>query len=120
MTEINEDYEFIREIGRGNYAKVFLGRCYETEEIVAIKVLPKRKVCETDRNLVATLNEIDVMRSINHPNIMKMHRVYEDDESIFLVNQYAGSGELFTRILRRGRFSEQRAARFFVNLLAAL
>jgi serine/threonine protein kinase len=120
MTEIREDYEFVREIGSGNYAKVYLGRSNETEEIFAIKVMSKELISKNERNMTATLNEIDVMRFVDHPNVMKLYRVYEDDESIYLVLGFAGCGELFTRILRRGKFKELRAARFFWNLLTAL
>jgi serine/threonine protein kinase len=99
MTEISEDYEFVRDIGHGNYAKVYLGRSYETDETVAIKSVAKHIISKNERNMVATLQEIDVMRAIDHPNILKLYRVYEDQDTMYLVMGYAGSGELFTRLL---------------------
>jgi serine/threonine protein kinase len=46
-----------------------------------------------------------------------MYSVYEDEESVSIVVQYAGYGELFNCILRRGKYSENRAARLFKKLL---
>jgi serine/threonine protein kinase len=110
----------VREIGSGNYAKVFLARSNETEDIYAIKTISKEVVGKNARNFSALLNEIDVLRFVDHPSILKLYRVYEDEVSIHLILGYAGYGELFTRILKRGKFTEQRAAQFLLNLLTSL
>ena len=52
------------------------------------------------------INEIDVMRFINHPSTLKIFRTYDDNEFIHLVLEYVQGGELFTRIIKRGKFSE--------------
>jgi len=69
---------------------------------------------------VALLNEIDVMRFVDHPNIMKLYRVYEDGEHIHLVLGYCNGGELFSRIIKRGKFNEKSSSQLIAHLLEAL
>jgi len=120
LTEVREDYEFIREIGSGNYAKVYLVRCHEDGLNYAIKSISKETISKNARNFTALINEIDVMRYVRHPCVLSIERVYEDVEHIHLVIDYVSGGELFTRIIKRGKFSEKTAALFAQNLLVAL
>jgi serine/threonine protein kinase len=79
LSEVREDYEFIREIGSGNYAKVYLVRSNEDSQTYAIKSISKETISKSERNMVALINEIDVMRFVNHPSTLRIHRTYEDD-----------------------------------------
>ena len=120
LTEVLEDYEFIREVGAGNYAKVYQARSNEDGRTYAIKSIQKSMISQSERNLSALINKIDVMRFINHPGTLAIHRTYEDDKHIHLVLDYSGGGELFSRVIKRGKFSEQTAAQFAKNLLIVL
>jgi serine/threonine protein kinase len=60
------------------------------------------------------------MRYVNHPLVLCIHRVYEDLDHIHLVLDHVPGGELFSRIIKRGKFCEQNAAQFASNLLQAL
>lgn len=60
------------------------------------------------------------MRYLDHPGVMQLHRVYEDENFIHLVMTYTYGGELYTRIIKRGKFSEKTAAKFIQNLLHTL
>jgi serum/glucocorticoid-regulated kinase 2 len=70
LTEITEDYEFLREIGAGNYAKVYLARCNEDGQTYAIKSISKETISRNARNFAALIQEIDVMRYVNHPLVL--------------------------------------------------
>jgi carbon catabolite-derepressing protein kinase len=59
------------------------------------------------KTLLALLNEIDVMRSLHHDSIIRLHRVYEDEHQVHLVMDYAAGKELYSRVVKRKRYSEE-------------
>lgn len=63
-------------------------------------------VSRSSRNIDAIINEIVVMKKLDHPRCVKLHRVYECQDSVSFVLDYLEGGELFKRILRRGKYSE--------------
>jgi len=60
---------------------------------VAIKTLIKHKMTEEDR--VGLINEIDILKQVDHPNIVKLIDVYEDESTFSLVLELMSGGELF-------------------------
>jgi len=54
--------------------------------------------------------EIDVLRSLDHPNIVRLHEVYDEPKKLYIVMDYASGGELFERLVQRKRYSEADAA----------
>ena len=75
----------------------------KTGEKVAIKIMQKGKMTEEDR--IGLLNEIDILKQVDHPNIVKLIDVYEDSQAFSLVLELMTGGEvrkiqsLFTLIL---------------------
>jgi len=55
-------------------------------------------------------NEINILKGIDHPNIIKMYEFFEDEKRFYLVTEICKGGELFDEILKRGKFSERDAA----------
>lgn len=53
----------------------------------------------------------------NHPHVVQLHGVYEDNEAYHLVMEYCEGGELFDRIISQGHFSELDAAAVMRALL---
>lgn len=94
------------------------GRSRATNEKVAIKVIAKRKLTEEDK--VGLQNEIDILKQVDHPNIVKLFDIYEDDKYFFLVMELMQGGELFDQILQRERFTEAEARDTIAPLFDAL
>jgi len=63
----------------------------------------------TPEDTVAMQNEIDIMREVDHPNIVKMLNVYEDKNHYCLVMELMCGGELFDHIIEQETFNEERA-----------
>jgi serine/threonine protein kinase len=78
---IEEFYELGREIGRGGFSVVVEGTCKKTSEKFAIKCIKKTMVEGEDIKLLR--REIKIMKRVNHPNILKLFEVFEDDEEFF-------------------------------------
>ena len=61
-------------------------------------------------------NEIDILRSMDHPNIVKAHEVYTYKKQIYLVLELCDGGDLYTR----QPYSEREAAKIVAKLLSAV
>lgn len=71
-------------LGTGAFGTVVKGRLKgQTSETAwrAIKKIPKKKV--TDK--VEFLTEIELLRKLDHPNIIKLYETFEDDRNIYMV-----------------------------------
>lgn len=52
------------------------------------------------------LNEIQILKDLDHPNILKMYEVFEDEKQYYIITDICQGGELFDEIVARGKFSE--------------
>ena len=53
----------------------------------------------TDDDRTALQNEIDILKQVDHPNIVKMHDVFEDDKYIYIVMELMQGGEVSSHVL---------------------
>lgn len=88
---------------------------------VAIKVINKKKI-EDDIDQI--LDEISILKELDHPNIIKYHETYENEKYMYIVMEYCSGGELFDVIAKRaqkeGSFNESEAADMMMKLLKAI
>ena len=66
------------------------------------------------------LNEIEVMRFLNHPNVINLYEVYETSKYVHLLLPYLEGSELFTRINKKGLYKESDAVPIMRNFVSAL
>jgi len=114
--DIKTEYEFGKMLGDGAYGQVFLATHKVTNQVRAIKKIPKNRIKHPDR----METEINVMKVADHPYIVKLYEVWEDDRYIFLVLENCTGGELFNHIVKKKRLSEREAASIFQQLLTAI
>ena len=117
-TNIKEFYKIEGTIGRGSFATVKKAKHRETKEKFAVKVLSKRKMNETDLN--ALRQEIEILKTVDHPNIVKLVDIFEDDRHVCLVMERLLGGELFDQILKNDNFSEYEAREAISSIIDAL
>lgn len=111
-------YEIKAELGRGGMATVY--RAYDPgfDREVAIKVLPKEFL--HDPNFQNRFKrEIKIIAALEHPAIVPVYDVGEDDGVPYFVMRYMTGGSL-TNQIERGIFSLQDAARIIEKLASAL
>lgn len=60
------------------------------------------------------LSELNVLMKADHPSLMKVHEILEDDRHYYIISELMKGGELYDRILQKKKFSEGDAA----NMLA--
>jgi len=79
-----------------------------TGEKRAVKRLDKEKMSASSR--IRLNYEIDILKNLDHPNILRLYEVFETKKYIYLVTEYCQGGELFDEIISRGKFNERDAA----------
>ena len=102
--KINDRYEIIRVIGEGGMANVYLANDLILNRKVAVKVL--RGDLSNDEKFVRRFQrEALSASSLNHPNIVEMYDVGEDDGDFYIVMEYVEGKNLKQLIKRRTRLS---------------
>ena len=66
------------------------------------------------------MNEIEILKKMDHPNIVKLYEFYQDKLNFFLITEYIDGGELFDKITQVKYFSEKEAAVIMKQLLSAV
>lgn len=74
----------------------------------------------TEMEKTRLLYEIDILKNLTHPNILRLFEVFEDRVSIFLVTELCDGIELFDEIIKRVKFTELEAAIVVKQMLQAM
>ena len=85
----------------------------DTEEVRAIKTISRDKI----KNYKRFINEVNVLKTLDHPNIIKLFEVYEDKTDVHLVTEYWSGGELFDHLLRTKKINEKETAKLFRQIV---
>jgi len=104
-----------RPIGKGYYGVVRKCMHRETMEWYAIKSIRKSKV-----HIETLRREVDALKELDHPNIIKLVDVHEDAIYLHLITELCEGGELFDRIITKTNFSEKEAAKLIRSILNAI
>lgn len=111
-------YKLLRTIGTGNFAKVKLAVHMTTGAEVAVKIINKNAM---NKNLQEKLTrEISILKATNHPNIIKLLEIIENQDVLCLVTEYASGGEIFDYLVANGRMREREARIKFRQLISAI
>lgn len=122
LTDVKERYHVnTKEIGHGHYGVVRKCMDRKTGEWYAIKSIRKSKV----HKIEVLKREIEILKDVQHPNIIRLIEVHEDSKYLHLITELCTGGELFDRIIAKtqspeGHFSEVDAADLVRCILDAI
>lgn len=85
-----DNYKFFEKIGRGAYADVYRGINLKTNQIVAVKQIS----LDREHDLSALMGEIDLLKILKHPNIVKYHGFVKTPSSLNVFLEYCAGGSL--------------------------
>lgn len=113
-----EEYAIGDMLGSGGFGEVFLCHHKKSGAERAVKVVNKNPF--DDRDDKAVLHEFNVVRKLDHPNILKMYNLYQDESYFYIVTDIYKGGELFDEIIKRTKFTENDAAELMTSLLSCI
>ncbi|XP_055375000.1 5'-AMP-activated serine/threonine-protein kinase catalytic subunit alpha [Condylostylus longicornis] len=117
--KLRQRFDIIKKLGQGTYGKVQLGINKETGQEVAIKTIKKCKI-EQEADLIRIRREVQIMSSVQHPNIIHIYEVFENREKMVLVMEFAAGGELYDYLSERKVLTEDEARRIFRQIATAV
>ena len=92
-----DDYSLIKSIGRGNFGEVFLTQKNGSKELYATKKM-ERSVCERPPLWNRLINEIQILKMVNHPNIVKFKDLKKSQNHWYLITEYVNGGSLLSNL----------------------
>ena len=92
-SKVYDVYEKLQFLGEGSFGSVYKVKRKNSDQreiIRALKEISKEKMCLNEENSEEIRNEISVLKSLDHPNIMKIYEFYEDKENMYLITEFCG------------------------------
>ena len=113
---LTEEYEPEGQLGEGGYGQVYLVRHKKMNLLRAMKVIPVKSKTSGEK----TDEEIELLRQLDHPNIVKLFEYFSDNDKYYLITEYCKGGDLFDLIKKKKKFSELSAAYIMFQIFRAL
>uniref|UniRef100_A0A672HE51 Protein kinase C n=1 Tax=Salarias fasciatus TaxID=181472 RepID=A0A672HE51_SALFA len=114
------DFDLLRVIGRGSYAKVLLVQLKKTERIYAMKVV-KKELVNDDEDIDWVQTEKHVFeQASNHPFLVGLHSCFQTESRLFFVIEYVNGGDLMFHMQRQRKLPEEHARFYSAEISMAL
>lgn len=113
-----DKYEKLGILGEGSYGKVYKSLEKETKVLRAIKEI--RKIKKTPLEQERLIKEIMILKTLDHPNIVKVFEIYDSEDYFYIVTEFCEGGELFDRLVKSRYFTENVASLVMKQLLSAI
>jgi len=125
LSNFHEEYKAIKMIGKGSFAKVYLVESKSNGKHFAVKAFAKEGISQSNKgNAKPTmLNEIDLLRALDHENIIKLYEVHESERSLYLVMeliQGRSLQEVLTKLSVKKEYSQGQNLEMIRSILDAL
>ncbi|KAG9262015.1 serine/threonine-protein kinase Chk2 isoform X1 [Astyanax mexicanus] len=118
--EFREKYHVTRKIGSGVCGEVRLAIERETCKKVALKTINKNDFPSVGTATRNAEREIEILKKIDHPCLIRTEDFYQTEESYYIVLEYVEGGELFTKIKTEKQLKEEIAKLYFYQMLKAV
>ena len=105
-------------IGRGAFGSVYRALNWSTGETVAIKQIRMADLPKTEVNVI--MQEIDLLKNLNHPNIVKYHGFVKSSENLYIILEYCENGSLHSICKNFGKFPENLVSLYTAQVLQGL
>ena len=113
--DITQFYEVQKKIGEGAYGKIYKVRNKQSGDIRAMKQVTKTKI----QDMGKFQTEIKILSMLDHPNIVRLFEVIEDDKYYNLLEELCTGGELLSRA-QKTELKEKDIARIFYQIISGV
>ncbi|KAK5711737.1 Protein kinase of the Mitotic Exit Network [Elasticomyces elasticus] len=116
-----KDFQLGDILGRGAFGSVYRALNWSTGETVAIKAISLTTLQQTSAtHLPALMQEIDLLKNLNHPNIVKYHGFVKSTENLYIILEYCENGSLHSICKNFGKFPENLVSLYTAQVLQGL
>jgi len=117
---LTDFYHIKKLLGEGGFGKVYKVQNKKTQEYFACKKVSKINLI----NLEKFKTEINILSSIDHPNIVKLYQIYESNRSLYLIMELCEGGELLKKITEKAMnnniYTEKEAAEIIREIISGI
>ena len=114
------NYKILKTLGEGGYGKALLAKRKADSSLFVIKAIKLSNLSDQEKR--DAINEVSVLSSLRHPNIVEYIDSFTETETLYIVMEYADDGDLSLKIRNRNRklFSENEILNIFAQLSLAI
>lgn len=113
-----KDYQLGDCVGRGAFGSVYRALNWSTGETVAIKQIKLADLPRSELNVI--MQEIDLLKNLNHANIVKYHGFVKSVENLYIILEFCENGSLHTICKNFGKFPENLVSHYTGQVLQGL
>ena len=113
--KVLENYSLVSALGQGLFGDVYKAKCLKTSALVALKIVPRKKIKEEKMR-----KEKDKLQSLKHPNIVNFIDYYEDNKRYYLVEELVDGGDLIDVLKIKSKYTETEGRMLVLSLLEAV
>ena len=114
-----KDFEFLKILGKGHFAKVFLAEKTDTKKLYAVKVINKMDIIK--RNFFENLkSEKSIMQTIRSPFLVNLEYCFSSPSRVYFAMDFKQGGELYHHLRKQTRFSEEIVKFYACQILTGL
>ena len=118
-SNLEDNYTILKKLGEGAYSSVHLVKNKFSGEKRAMKTIKiNAKISLKEEQEI--INEIYILKSLDHPNILKIFEFYQKNKEYNLITEYCEGGDFFNELINEGPFTESYTAYVFYQILSAL
>ena len=124
MSSSIQDFIIQKTLGRGSFGSVYLVLRKKDQKIYALKTVIFENLNKRDQE--NSLNEVRILASINHPNVIGYKEAFWDEQgsSLNIVMEYADDGDLESKIVQMrkegGMFNESLIWSYSIQMIEGL
>lgn len=115
----NDCYENLGYIGEGSYGMILKVKPNMVNDERAMKIIKKTNVIY-NMNEDDLFSEIKILKSLDHPNIIKIYEFFKDAINYYVVTEYYEEGDLYTKLTKMKFFDERVVSNIMKQVLSAV
>jgi polo-like kinase 1 len=109
-------YNRLNKLGKGGFAVCYSIQSQDSNRLYACKVVSKQSLVKPSSKL-KLMNEINIHKTLNHKNVVKFERFFEDSQNVYILLELCSNQTLMELVKRRGRLTEPEVQYYMMQLI---